>query len=180
LASIQPKCNMSSNGSRNSRSVGAVVCFFFILQIILLHFALPKSFCFILCLSGGWSRRQRQCTTWIPSCWSRDHHYRPNNLSVGYYGIPVTSDWLDIIIYETDAQCNDFLHHLSMLPRDRSRMHIGGPEGGNVNHLGGGHHQYHLYVDGQLLPNWQRELSHVHRPVPPSVKTTLPELICQV
>jgi hypothetical protein len=29
---------------------------------------------------------------------------QPNNLLVGYYGIPVTSSWLDIIVYETEAQ----------------------------------------------------------------------------
>jgi hypothetical protein len=52
-------------------------------------------------------------------------------------------------------------------PQDRSRMHIVGPRGGNVHHPGGGHRQYRHYTNGQLLPNWQTEPFHVHRPVPP-------------
>jgi hypothetical protein len=93
----------------------------------------------------------------------------PNNLPIGYYGIPVTSSWLDIIVNEMEEQCEHFLHRLSSLPqpRNRSIMHIGGPEGGNVHHPGGGLRQYRLYADSQLLPNWQTMLSHVHRHVPP-------------
>jgi hypothetical protein len=41
----------------------------------------------------------------------------PNNLPIGYYGIPITSGWLDIIVYETEAQCEYFLHRLSSLPQ---------------------------------------------------------------